>query len=659
MICKECGQEFTPRNGMQKICDRQHYRTCVICGQQFPVSRSDLLNGCRETCSRKCTVAKRNATNLIRYGGAPASNPEVQAKSKATTLKRFGVAHAAQSDIIKEKTKKTVKEKYGVDNYLETEECKEARKQAILRKYGTEYVSQSEKGREQIRQTNLERYGVECVLQEGAVRDQIRSRYKEKTGYSEPFANPEVRQKAEGTFLKKYGVRRPIQNSIIQDKLKSTNLERYGVENSMQSPDIRAKAAKTCLERYGVEHYSQSDEGKQRIHQIMIDRYGLGDVIFDADRIKANMKDPSKYDECVKFTENPRQYILDTFRDHKPSLKELREAVGLTDDGVARRVDRVDCRDLIDHVFSTMEREVYQALIDIDPDLKIERNTKAVIAPYELDIYLPDYQIGIECNPTSTHNSSRNLFDPTDKPLAYNYHQKKTKMCEDKGVFLFHIFGYDWTWKRDVIISMLRNMLGKNDTRIYARNTHIKEVLTSDSIVFLNENHRQGFAQASIRYGLYDENENLVSLMTFGKIRSTIGTGSEDTTGIYELVRFCNKMNTNVVGGASKLFKHFLREYNPSRVRSFSDRAHTRGRLYQTLGFHLVRNSDPGYVWVHEYTEKAYHRVNAQKKNIKKFLHDDTIDLSKTEKQIMEEHRFYQVFDSGTTLWEYQFVNLL
>ena len=146
--------------------------------------------------------------------------------------------------------------------------------------------------------------------------------------------------------------------------------------------------------------------------------------------------------------------------------------------------------------------------------------------------------------------------------------------------------------------------------------------------------------------------------MTFGKMRSTIGTSSkEDLSNCYELVRFCSKLNTNVVGGASKLFKHFLKEYNPTRIRSFSDKAHTRGGLYEKLGFNNIRTSDPGYVWVDAVTDLSYHRVNTQKQNIRKFLQDDSIDLTKTEKQIMEERGFLQVYDCGTILWEWKMPN--
>lgn len=299
-----------------------------------------------------------------------------------------------------------------------------------------------------------------------------------------------------------------------------------------------------------------------------------------------------------------------------------------------------------------MEDEVVELLLSIDPDIEIQRNTHKVITPKELDIYLPQYQIGIECNPTSTHNSTVDPFTGGPSTIPYNYHQAKSDSCDAKGVFLFHIFGPEWRCSRDVIESMLRNLLIKNSTKLYARNLVVKEVSSTDSRKFLQANHRQGPGASSVRLGLYD-GDILVSLMTFGKMRNTIGTGKDDLSECWELVRFCNSLNTSVVGGASKLFKYFIREYSPIRIRSFSDRAHTRGTLYSTLGFEEVRRSEPNYVWVDMKTDKAYHRVNAQKQNIKKFLGDDGIDLSKSEREIMTEHGFVRVYDSGTITWEW------
>ena len=140
--------------------------------------------------------------------------------------------------------------------------------------------------------------------------------------------------------------------------------------------------------------------------------------------------------------------------------------------------------------------------------------------------------------------------------------------------------------------------------------------------------------------------------MTFGKLRNTMGK-QLNSDNDWELVRFCNLLNTTVVGGASKLFKHFVDIVQPNKIVSFSDRAHTRGTLYGKLGFQHTAESDPSYVWVDSHDDAAYNRVNAQKRNLKQFLHDPDVDLTKTETQIMIEHGFVQVFDSGTIRWEW------
>ena len=406
----------------------------------------------------------------------------------------------------------------------------------------------------------------------------------------------------------------------------------------MQNSDIKAKVAQTNIARYGKPFYAQTDTFRLDV-----------------------LKHPEKLAYLNEFQADPISTIAKYFPDHKPTLRELEELVGTNHWSIHAALVKFNCTDAVAYVFSYMETEVCNTLREIDPSIQIITNTHKIIPPYEIDIYLPDYKIGIECNPTATHNSSINFLayksaDSDRKPTAPNYHKMKTDMCEAVGIFLFHIFGYDWEYRRDVIISMLRNLLNKNTNKIFARNTYIKDVSAVAAMDFLNDNHRQGNAQASVRLGLFDKTtDELVSLMTFGKMRGTIGTSDhEDTTEVWELVRFCNKRDTSVVGGASKLFNYFIQHNNPQKIRSFSDRAHTRGGLYHTLGFTELRRSDAGYVWVDIRTDIAYHRVNAQKRNLKKFLKDDTIDLSKTERQIMEEHGYVQVYDSGTITWEWR-----
>lgn len=120
----------------------------------------------------------------------------------------------------------------------------------------------------------------------------------------------------------------------------------------------------------------------------------------------------------------------------------------------------VDVSNLIKHTNSNVESEIIDYLKSISSESTVIRNCRSIIAPYEIDIYLPELKLGIECDPTVTHNSS--VSDPWGQPPKDSkYHQMKTDMCESHGVRLIHLFGYEWNHKRAIMESILRNALGK------------------------------------------------------------------------------------------------------------------------------------------------------------------------------------------------------
>jgi len=229
-------------------------------------------------------------------------------------------------------------------------------------------------------------------------------------------------------------------------------------------------------------------------------------------------------------------------------------------------------------------------------------------------------------------------------------------LARDNGVFLFHIFGYEWVNKRNIIESMITNLLHKNNCRIGARNTYVCELSNSECNSFLLENHRQGSLVSRIRLGLrLKTTDELVSVMTFGRLRGTMGKSSDATNkDVWELSRFCNKLYTTVSGAASKLFNYFIEHYDYDEIISFSDVAHTRGSLYKTLGFTYDHITSPGYVWVNSDDSIYYHRVSCQKRNLRKLLNDASIDIvNNTEADIMSSHGFGKVYDSGVCKWVY------
>lgn len=197
----------------------------------------------------------------------------------------------------------------------------------------------------------------------------------------------------------------------------------------------------------------------------------------------------------------------------------------------------------------------------------------------------------------------------------------------------------------DIVRSIILSKLGRISEKIYARNTEVLEITKRDCDKFLNENHIQGTASAKIRIGLKYSGE-LVAVMTFG--RSSYAQGPKTTdSGSWVLTRFCNKKFTNVVGGASKLLKFFINNYEPKIIISFSSNDISDGGLYQKLGFSTSGDISVSYWYIKGM--KRYHRSMFTKSNLKSAGYDIG-DM--TEMQFMKKLGYFLIYDCGTTKWE-------
>lgn len=625
-VCDYCGCEFETTQTLKRICDNQHYSVCQICGKSFEVSRNSVLNNnVRKTCSKECRTQLKKRTNLERYGVEWAQkSQDFQDRVKKTCLERYGSMCFLSSDSGKSAKTKVMIEKYGHEHPLQCQELKDKAKATTLARFGSEYISKTQYHKDKVRETSRIKYGVDHFSQA-----------------------PSVKSKRENTCIDKYGVDNVFKLDEVKSKRKQTMLDRYGSEYTLQSPELSSKVHQTMIEQYGTKNALELERFRKKFEDTCISRYGV------PHSSTLRIQEPDKLSMWLKFKSDPIAFIDLNFPETKPTYFQLSDLCGVDTTSISNVIVSNNLHSYIRYVKSKMEDEIVSYLQTLDKDTCIVRNSKTIIAPYELDIYLPEYKLAIECNPTSTHNSSIAAF-PDCSPTPYNYHLMKTELCEKIGIQLFHIYGYEWTNKSTIIKSMLKNIIKKNDKQVYARNCKIKEVTNSEACSFLEQNHRQGKTNSSIRYGLYFNGE-LVSLMCFIKPRSTSGRSTSDSCNTLELVRFCSLLNYNVVGGASKLFKYFLRNNSVDAVKSYSDRSHSAGNLYELLGFKKIHNSSPNYVWVDPKTDQYYHRMNTSKRNLKKFLKDDNLNIEEfTEKQIMEKRGYVQVYDSGTTLWIYK-----
>lgn len=426
----------------------------------------------------------------------------------------------------------------------------------------------------------------------------------EKYGCISPFKNKDIQNKIKQTNLERYGCENPAQSQEVKNKIKQTNLERYGCETSLQSEEIQNKRKQTNLERYGYEYPSQSQEIKDKVQN----KYYPNILKYLSSKEVAEEFIKNKYSKkttILQFSKDTNiSYVACLKHIHKYNLEEYFNF----NSNISQSEN-----DIIEYLKSKGIKNIIQS-------------ERTILDGKEIDIYLPDYNVGIEFNGDYWHSE----LNRNDK----RYHYNKSILALSKGVFLYHIFSHEWTdiEKRVRILDHLCNILHLNENKIYGRKCIIKEVSVQDKNIFLEENHIQGKDNSAIKLGLY-YNDELVSLMTFCKPRF-----SKKYT--WELSRFCSKHGYNIVGGASKLINYFINHYmnGEETIVSYSDIAKTQGKIYDKLNFKFIEDSDPNYIWwKSDFDYKT--RYQCQMKN---------------EKEIMSSKGYVRVYDCGNKVWVYK-----
>ena len=212
---------------------------------------------------------------------------------------------------------------------------------------------------------------------------------------------------------------------------------------------------------------------------------------------------------------------------------------------------------------------------------------------------------------------------------------KKTEDCLDKGIKLFHIFEDDWAFRKEIVQSRIKHLLGRAGERVYGRKTTIVDLEAHTKNKFLNDNHLQGKDKANVKLGLLYKGD-VVACMTFVKARFR-----KDVE--WELSRFAVKKNTSVIGGFQKLLKHFIKHYDGSIV-SYADRSYSFGDVYEKNGFTLERINPPSYKYI---SSQSLQRLNRQSFTKKAIARKFEITEG-TEKEIMTSLGFCRIYDCGT-----------
>jgi arginine repressor len=414
--------------------------------------------------------------------------------------------------------------------------------------------------------------------------EQCRVNYNlKKYGTSNPSKSVEIKNKIIESNIKKYGAHSFTATNVGKQKVADTKLERYGDSNYNNIDKNR----RTKTERYGDPYFSNRAKCKETLQQ----KYGVDNafqLIKKEDNIN-NLILNKGYSDLVKELYLSKEKSIEYVKGKNYSYFDLSNLLNIPYYTVQQWVKRFSLESYINYTFdgkSHYEDEIIKEILKIK-NVKIERNVK-ILGGQEIDIYLPDYKLGIEFNGDYWHSD---LFK--DK----KYHQQKSISAEKHGIHLIHIWQYEWNNPhiKRLLITMLKLFMGEINQRIYARKCEIRILSNAEAKPFNEANHLQGHRNAQVTYGLFYNGE-LVQLMSFSRTRYNKNLKNEND---WEIIRGCPGSLNLVIGGVSKLFARFIKDYNPHSVFSYCDFNKFTGVSYEKLGMRFIGLTSPDmHYWV-------------------------------------------------------------
>lgn len=408
------------------------------------------------------------------------------------------------------------------------------------------------------------------------------------------------------TILKKDGGARAVQNTSAEKrqnrleqarkattenkeeivaKRKKTNLEKYGTEIAQRDEQVRAKMSsgikeaykdgsvvekrrETNIERYGSSNYLASKEGSTLFKKINNEKLGV-DYPFQSPEIRA------QFPSILKA-----KYGVENYRQLPEQRNKLKEW----------------CQANPEKMFtSKAEQEIKDWVRTFYPSAEKYREEQ-----YEIDIYVPEINLGIEYN---------GLFWHSESTKHRNYHLNKTNFFAKRGIRIIHIWEHEWKDRKEQVKSFLQSAIGKNSTKLNVRDCRIvwsaekKEKVEASKL--LDAYHIQG-SVSSTKYvaNVYYKDE-LISTAVFGlHHRNSVD---------WVLTRFCTKQDYTVRGLLGKISKIAHSEFK-QRVVSWADYRFSLGNGYEKAGWILEDKLPPDYFYFKLSTGIIHSKQSRQKK---------------------------------------------
>lgn len=225
-------------------------------------------------------------------------------------------------------------------------------------------------------------------------------------------------------------------------------------------------------------------------------------------------------------------------------------------------------------------------------NIRYEQHVRYIISPRELDFYLPDYKIAIECNGIYWHSgiNGKNRF------------KVKYDLLFKTDIQMLTFWEDDINYNIDKIESIILKRCNL-EKKLFSDNCIIKEIDKDLCKEFIKNNSIKGYIDSDINLGLYKDNE-LLFVMIF------LSNNKLD----YTLNNICYKDNLYVINSEKLVLEYFYNNYKVNSLIAYCDLETENKSLYEKLGFKLNDNKLKFNLNYYNY-RTTEHRINKKEVN--------------------------------------------
>jgi DNA-binding CsgD family transcriptional regulator len=172
-------------------------------------------------------------------------------------------------------------------------------------------------------------------------------------------------------------------------------------------PDVILSKKQTNVKNRGVEYPAQDKNVREKYKKTMINRYGISHV-----------NKTNKTESINNF-----ELLHNLYWEQHLSTFDIADRFGVSQSYVAKLLQLYNIEP---HTKSCFEQQIVNFLRQ-DLNIDVILNTRKIIYPKEIDIFLPNYNIAIECNGLFWHSE-------ISGGKSNKYHVEKTILCQQKNI---------------------------------------------------------------------------------------------------------------------------------------------------------------------------------------------------------------------------------